>query len=346
MTKDPLYKPREVNKQPFSVHQIGIDLMGSDTPPEVLCKTILHFAPELDPSVHLTLIGSPALQKSIDPQKNSNVSFLAADEEIFMSDDPLLAVRRKKDSSIHKGLRLLRDRKIDAFISSGNTGALIATAKMTLPTLPGIKRPALLTLLPAKNKEIAVLDVGANASCKAEHLVQFAFMGLSYQKSRGINAPKIGLLNIGSESTKGTPTLREVYQQLEKLNQQQPGTFVGNIEGRDVFTADIDILVTDGFTGNVFLKTSEGIASIILQQLTDELFKECPPPARALLSLLKHRLDYAEYPGALLCGVEGVVIKCHGNTTPLAAVISIKEAFRLLKHGFLDRIRAQLDTPL
>ncbi len=183
-----------------------------------------------------------------------------------MDDDPLIAVRRKKDSSLCQGLQYLKEKKIDAFVSAGNTGALLFAAKTTLKTLKGIDRPALLALLPTKKKEVAVLDVGANLSLKPDHIVQFAQMGIAYQKSRGIENPIVGLLNIGIEAKKGTPQLQEAYLKLDAMNRDQP-FFAGNIEGKDVFHGNIDVLVTDGFTGNVFLKTAEGIAAFILEQL-------------------------------------------------------------------------------
>jgi glycerol-3-phosphate acyltransferase PlsX len=230
-----------------------------------------------------------------------------------MDEHPLHSLRRKKNASIPVGMRLLKEGKIDAFVSSGNTGALVSSAKMILSMLPGIHRPALLALMPTKKNPVAVLDVGANIQVKAQHLVQFAHVGAAYQKARGIDHPTVGILNIGSEALKGTSELRLAYQKLLNLK-NAPFRFAGNIEGKSVFDGDVDVLVTDGFTGNIFLKTAEGIASLILDRLHAHI------PASELKKLnisdLQRHLHYAEYPGALLAGVRGIVIKCHGYTTP------------------------------
>ena len=177
---------------------------------------------------------------------------------------------------------------------------------------------------------IAVIDVGANPSVTSDQLLQFAHMGIAYQKSRGIDHPKVGLLNIGSEATKGTPLLREAYQKLQELPH-----FVGNVEGRNALRDDIDVLVTDGFTGNVFLKTAEGIAKIITEELAYPSFEDISDSSyREALALLRHHLNYADYPGALLCGVDGIVMKCHGEVTTQALKSTVIAALRLVNHHF------------
>ena len=261
-----------------------------------------------------------------------------------MEDAPLTAIRRKRNSSLCTGIRMLKEGHLQAFISAGNTGALIGFAKLELPPLPKVERPALLTLLPTRLNEIAVLDVGANTSYKANHLIQFAAMGVAYQKSRGVNIPKVGLLNIGSEAKKGTPELQLVYNQLLASSRENPTSFcfAGNIEGRDVFHGEIDVLVTDGFTGNVFLKTAEGIASVILESLESSPLEDCSPHIKGILAELRQRLHYTEYPGALLCGVEGIVIKCHGNASTQSVLRSITTAERLIEHSFLEKVKEEL----
>ena len=183
---------------------------------------------------------------------------------------------------------------------------------------------------------MAVLDVGANVAIQTEHFMQFAQMGIAYQKSLGIIHPTVGLLNIGAEEKKGTPQLREAYQKLQELNHSSQ-IFLGNVEGKDVFQGKVDVLVTDGFTGNVFLKTAEGIGAFILDLLNDSAFG-----LGGLLSKLKQRLHWSEYPGAILCGVDGIVIKCHGDGSPKAVINSIKEAVRLVEQDFIDKIKGQL----
>lgn len=317
--------------------QIGVDLLGSDLPPNDLLKAILDFSKELGSKVQLVLFGTAAL---FDRKRApDHISFHVVSEVITNEDAPLTAIKRKKDSSICQGIKMLKEGHLQAFISAGNTGALLACAKLQLPSLHANLRPALLTLFPTKERDIAVLDVGANTSYKAEHLLQFAAMGVAYQKSRGIKVPAIGLLNIGSEAKKGTPELQEAYDKLlAKSKKSSSFAFAGNIEGRDVFHEKIDILVTDGFTGNVFLKTAEGIAAMILEEL------EASPQMKSGLAGIKQRLLYSEYPGALLCGVDGIVIKCHGGSTPQSFISSITTAARLVQHSFLDQVRKELKS--
>jgi glycerol-3-phosphate acyltransferase PlsX len=302
---------------------IGIDLMGSDTAPEDLYRAALQLQEE-GLEADIFFFASEEVQGELDP----TLSIVASPDVITMDDDPLQAVRRKKESSLCQGIDYLHKKKIDAFVSAGNTGALLIAAKTTLKPLPGIDRPALLALLPTKKEPVAVLDVGANVTLKPEHIFQFATMGIAYQKSRGIESPTVGLLNIGAEAQKGTPQLREAYTKLETMNRDSM-VFVGNVEGKRVFQGDIDVVVTDGFTGNVFLKTAEGVAAFILEQL--------PEPTN-----LRHRLNPTDYPGAILCGVDGIVVKCHGDTSPVAFMNSIKVALRLVQHQFLEKINQNL----
>jgi glycerol-3-phosphate acyltransferase PlsX len=315
-----------------SVPRIGIDLMGSDSPPEVLFQAVLQLSEENIPA-ELVVFAT----KEVLNELSWIESAVEVKEFISMEDDPIFVVRRKKESSMAVGMRILNEKGIDAFVSAGNTGALLLTAKWALPTLPGIDRPALLTLLPTKGKDIAVLDVGANLTLKSTHILQFAAMGIAYQKSRGIPNPTVGLLNVGTEAKKGTPQLREAYEKLETLNRDTL-TFVGNVEGKDAFQGDIDVLVTDGFSGNVFLKTAEGIASFILEEL-----EKSQMDLKGILSKLRRRLHYAEYPGAILCGVDGIVVKCHGDSTPEALMNGVKGAIRLVQHAFLDKIKRQMN---
>jgi len=322
---------------------IGVDLLGSDIPPNELLQEMLLFCKELSTSVTLTLFGTAALFGKTRPP-TVNVFFHVVKEVITMDDAPLTAIRRKKDSSLCIGMRLLKEGYLQAFISAGNTGALMGCARLQLPALHHVERPALLTLLPTRHKEIAVLDVGANTSYKAKHLIQFAAMGVAYQRSRDVKIPIVGLLNIGSEAKKGTPELQKVYNQLLAGSKKSSSSyaFVGNIEGRDVFHGEIDVLVTDGFTGNVFLKTAEGIAAVILDELESSPLEECSPHMKGILAELRLRLHYAEYPGALLCGVDGIVIKCHGNSSPQSFVHSVTTAKRLVQHAFLEQVRKEL----
>jgi phosphate acyltransferase len=309
---------------------IGIDLMGGDTSPQDLYSAVLQLQEEATFVVFAS--DEVATDNAIPAVKGCQV--------IHMSDDPLHAVRSKKKASLCQGINFLQENKIDAFVTVGNTGALLLAAKTTLNALPGIERPALLTLLPTRQKEVAVLDVGANVSLQPAHFLQFAKMGIAYQKCRGISNPVVGLLNIGSEAQKGTPQLREAYVQLESLNHDRM-VFAGNIEGKDVFHGDINVLVTDGFTGNIFLKTAEGIAAFILDYL-EETSKAVSSHLKHELSTLQSRLYQAASHGALLCGVDGIIVKCHGDATPAAFLQGIKGTIRLCRHDFLESLKSQL----
>lgn len=312
--------------------------MGSDNSPELLLKTASNLAASLPKNVELVAIGAPRYA-SLTP-----LSFKSAPSTIEMDDPPLTAIRRKKDSSLCIGLRMLKAKELDAFVSAGNTGALVTFAKMTLGMLPGILRPALLALMPTKRQPVAVLDVGANTENKAAHLVQFALIGAAYKRARGIALPAVGLLNIGQEATKGTSELRLAYAELSTMNHLSRPFFhfAGNIEGLSVFDGQIDVLITDGFTGNIFLKTAEGIASLILDRLNER--SEFAHLQDHLADLKRH-LHYAEYPGAFLCGVHGIVIKCHGYSSPQAFASGIREAVRIASEGFLQIIESKLATP-
>lgn len=239
-----------------------------------------------------------------------------------------------------------QSKKIDALVSAGNTGALVLGAKMSLSMMPGLLRPALLALMPTQKQPLAVLDVGANVQCKAVHLVQFALMGAAYQRACKNELPAVGLLNIGSEAIKGTSELRLAYQELQRLaNMPNPFFhFAGNIEGKTVFNGNVDVLITDGFTGNIFLKTAEGLASFVLDRLNKNLPQNIIDLMQDQLCDLKRHLHYAEYPGALLCGVQGIVIKCHGYSSPQAFASGIREAIRITAEGFLQILQNKLLT--
>lgn len=303
--------------------------MGGDTPPPLLFEAVVQ-AFEKEKKWMPVLFGS----KEIIEKAPSSFETIVTTQVIHMEDDPFLSVRTKKESSLSVGIKALKNKEVDAFVSLGNTGALLISAKMTLDPLPSIERPAFLTLLPSKKKEMAILDVGATVSCLPEHFLQFAAMGIAFQKNRGIKSPKIGLLNIGIEEKKGTPALQESYLKLKSLK-----NFVGNIEGRDVFEGKIDILLTDGFTGNIFLKTAEGTASFILDQIAKEY-----PSFKKKFTALKKKMLYAEYPGAVLCGIDGLLLKCHGSSSPNSFIRGIKEAAALAQNNFIHKIKLQLGS--
>ncbi len=265
--------------------------------------------------------------------KRLPIGIVHASEVIGMQEKAALAVRSKRDSSLRVGLRLVRDGKADGFVSAGNTGAVMATAKMVLGALPGVDRPALATAFPTTQATATILiDVGANVDSKAQNLQQFAIMGDVYFRTifagrfPTAEHPRVGLLSIGEEESKGNDLTREAYKLIKDLSLN----FVGNVEGRDLFNGEADVLVCDGFVGNVALKISEGMAEAVRFLLKQSLQATITRQVGFLLSRqafvdFKKRLDYSEYGGAPLLGIKGVCIICHGSSNPNA----IKNAIRV-----------------
>lgn len=315
--------------------RVAVDLMGSDSPPQGLFEAVQLVNQELGPddtliviAQHAVLPGLRALLRAGDQP----IEFITTEESIEMEETPLFAVRRKKNSSMAAGMRLLKDHAIDAFVSTGNTGALVASAMLHLSMLPPIERPALLVMMPAENGKVAVLDVGAHISARPEHLVHYARLGSLYRECLyGELKPTIGLLNIGVEEQKGTKELQETYHLLQEAFSER---FLGNIEGREVFQGKVDVLVTDGFTGNVFLKTSEGISTFLAQYLQSHF--DVPE----IVSHLYQQFNYSEHPGAFLCGVDGIVIKCHGFSDKKALINGIRGAFTLARSNILSHFKS------
>jgi len=313
--------------------------MGSDTPPEELFKAVLEAEKKLCPPFSLTVLASAEILNSLASKDlSASISFSLAKDVISMGDDPLPSVRLKKQASLTLGLSMLASKTLDAFVTAGNTGALIAASALMMPMLPGVKRPALLAAIPSKENPVAVIDVGGNVCCRASHLVSFARLAICYQKCQGIEKPRVGLLNIGVESRKGSREVQQAYQMLQSLKAPD-WQFVGNVEGRDVFEGKVDVLVTDGFTGNVFLKTAEGTAKFVISQMQELLFQigqDSSVARKAVYDLSKH-LDYTEYPGALVSGINcGIAIKCHGSGRSMAKALC--EAQALVKRDFIGAL--------
>lgn len=316
--------------------------MGSDSSPNDLFAAVLQATQQLEGLNLVVFATQPVVNAFWPHSKPARVEFHVVPEVIEATDEPLIAIRQKKNSSLVTGMRLLKKRYLDAFVSAGNTGALIASATLSLPLLPGIKRPALLATLPTEKGYVAVIDVGGSVSCKAHHLVQFAQIGAAYQRcSQGISLPKVGLLNIGVESKKGTSELQKAYQILK--NSEIPHMdFIGNIEGREVFQGKVDVLVTDGFTGNVLLKTSEGVSFFIMKHLKHAVEGIPAEQKEHILRQLKYQFDYEEYAGAIICGIEGVAVKCHGKSSAKGMLNGIIGAAELVTNGFINQIKQQL----
>ncbi len=306
--------------------RIGVDLLGGDRSPEEIYEAALA----VDADADVVVFGLEA--------PGSELEFVPASQEITMEDNPLTALRRKKNASIPIALSMLKEGKLDAFVSTGNTGALIANSAHILRRLPGVERPGLLATLPTLTGSLAAIDIGGNINLKPEHYLQFARMGVAYSQACGIDNPKVGLLNIGTERLKGTQGIRDAYTRLEDSEL----AFIGNVEGRDAFNGSIDVLVCDGFSGNIFLKTAEGISQFILSNLESAFGEAINPATKQVIEDLNRRVNYAEYPGAILCGIDGVVIKCHGFSSKQAIVNGIKGACRLVSNGLVPRLKSTL----
>ena len=277
--EDNLFFRKNRRKEAKLRGHIGLDLLGGDRVDELFIQQTLSAIAALSGSgVSVTLFLTPNLNVKLEPflKKLDNkfpltINIEIVDEIIHMDDDPLVAVRKKKNASMTRGIAALESGAIDALLSTGNTGALVAATTFHIPFLPGFNRPALLAALPTKqNHSLAVLDVGAHTEVSPDLFEQLALIGISYQNAQGIKQPKVGLLNIGVEEKKGHAQRQLTHTHLQKLNDKLPNSpFVGNIEARDVFSGDLHVLLTDGFTGNVFLKTAEGISSFIVEMLKE-----------------------------------------------------------------------------
>jgi len=323
--------------------------MGSENSPILLFSAVLKAAIKFPHAIFIVFIdksasdsiNSQAVFQSTHPSVKARLEFYLVNEIILMTDDPLISLKEKKNSSLIRGLQLLNHGLINAFVTSGNTGALVAGAALLLPLIGSIKRPALLAHLPTKKGKVSIIDVGGSVECRASHLIQFAQMGIAYHRSCGGKEPtKVGLLNVGVESKKGTLEIRKAYDFFNQAGENFPYMkFVGNIEGREVFQGGVDVLITDGFAGNVLLKTAEGVYSLITQQLEHVLEGLRLDHRQAIFQSLRSQFDYEECIGAIVCGVDGIVVKCHGNVSDKGIYHAISGAIELVENGFIDKIK-------
>ncbi|MDD5092644.1 MAG: phosphate acyltransferase PlsX [Candidatus Wallbacteria bacterium] len=318
---------------------IALDIMGGDhAPAEVLAGAAA--ALESNESLRLLLIGEkPVLEKSRADFSfpEGRVEFLTSGESILMSDNPLI---KKPESSINLGLEQVKSGKASAFVSAGNTGALMSQSLLTLGRVAGVKRPAIATTIPKKNGFFLLLDAGANSECKPENLLQFARMGSIFLREvHGVASPKVGILNIGTEEKKGPREIQECFQLMRSAPEIN---FTGNIEGNALFFSDIDVVVADGFLGNVTLKLMEGFATFLLG-LFDHALEEqavCTKEQKnKVLYALSKKLDYSEYGGAPLLGVEGISIKAHGGSRKKAIANALKYAYLFSSSGTMNKIK-------
>jgi glycerol-3-phosphate acyltransferase PlsX len=319
--------------------RIALDAMGGDLGPEVTISGAAAFAKASGATV--LLVGDPNHIEPLALQHDTDkLTIVPAMQTIDMDDHPVQAVRRKTDSSLVVAAKLVRQGKADAFVSAGNTGAAMAAAFLHMGRIPGIERPAIASPMPAKAGETIILDVGANVDCRPQHLLQFAGMGYAYmQKVRGISDPTIGLLNIGTEVSKGNELTTKTYKLLEDSG----WNFVGNIEGREVFSGRANVIVCDGFVGNIVLKVAEGLAGLVLDTMMEEFASSKVTEsvgllARSAFQRLKQNLDYTEYGGAPLLGVDGVAIICHGSSDAMAIRNALSVAEDAVQAGLRDSI--------
>ena len=344
---------------------IVLDAMGSDKAPEPEIRGAILACRQLDVRVHL--VGPedflrPKLREALKAQSGPQfpgtkrphlpVFITQASEWISMDDKAAQAVRSKRDSSMRVGLKMVREGRAGGFVTAGNTGAAMATAKMVLGSLAGVDRPALAAVFPTSTGTPSlVLDVGANVDCDPENLVQFAIMGQHYAQSvLRVDNPRVGLLSIGEEDSKGNSLTRDTLPLLRDLAARGAMNFIGNVEGRDIFNGQVDVTVCDGFIGNVALKTSEGLAKLVNVSLRESLKSTVTSQVGAMLSqkafkAFKKRLDYTEYGGAPLLGVRGVCIVGHGSSNERAIMNGIRVAAEFahaeVNHGIEAALKAR-----
>lgn len=320
--------------------------MGGDHGPRVTLAACRRFL-EAHPEAHLLLVGAPAALAAFE---HPRASVVPASEVVAMDDHVEVALRRKKDSSMRVAIQQVKDGRAQATVSAGNTGALMALARYLLKTVDGIDRPAIASGLPnAKGGMTTVLDLGANVDCNEQHLLQFAVLGSALVAAlTGNNSPSVGLLNIGEEAIKGSDVIKKAGELLRAAGASGVLNFQGNVEGNDIFKGAVDIVVCDGFVGNVMLKTGEGVASMIGGFLREEfsrnpLTKLAAVAAYPILSALKRRTDHRRYNGAALLGLRGLVFKSHGSADELAFESALNRAYDAARNNLLDRVQARID---
>jgi len=324
---------------------IAVDCMGGDHGPQVTLPACTKFL-ESHPDAALILVG---LADQVDAFSHPRARVVTASEVVTM-DDPLeIALRRKKDSSMRVAIQQVKDGAAQAVVSAGNTGALMAISRYLLKTLEGIERPAIAGQIPnATGGATTVLDLGANVDCTAEHLLQFAVMGSALVSVlKDVETPSVGLLNIGEEVIKGNEVIKKAGELLRSASKLGDLNFFGNVEGNDIFKGTVDIVVCDGFVGNVALKTSEGLAGMIGGFLKAEFSRNiftkiAAIAAYSVLNALKNRVDHRRYNGAALLGLRGLVFKSHGSADVIAFGYALNRAYDAARHDLLERVRVRI----
>jgi len=322
--------------------------MGGDHGPSVTVPAAINFVRSY-PDAHLLLVGVEtairAQLKKLKALDNPAFTIVPATEIVEMDDPVEVALRKKKDSSMRVALNRVKEGQAQACVSAGNTGALMAVSRYVLKTLPGIERPAIAFALPNRTGYTTMLDLGANVDCEPQHLLQFAEMGHALVAAlEGKERPSIGLLNIGEEVIKGNDTIKRAGELLRASTLN----FRGNVEGNDIYKGTVDVIVCDGFVGNVALKTSEGLAQMLNDMIKEEFSRSWATKLMALAALpvlkrFKRRVDHRQYNGAALLGLKSLVIKSHGSADAYAFEWAIKRGYDAVKNGVLERLARALD---
>lgn len=332
--------------------RIIIDAMGGDHAPEEIVKGAVLSRKEF--GVEITLVGREeeihrCLQQEGVSAPYNGYQIVHADEIISMEEDPTSAIRQKKNSSMVAALNLLKSGEGDAVISAGSTGALLSGATLLVRRIRGIQRAALAPVLPSENGGVLLIDCGANVECTPEYLLQFAYMGSFYaQKIMGRSAPRVGLLNNGTEESKGGALQKQVYPLLKEAGEQGRIHFVGNVEAKEIFKGEIDVLVTDGFSGNILLKAVEGTASFAMGRLKKVFLKSLKTKLAAVmikdgLRDLKHTMDPSEIGGTAMLGISAPVFKAHGSSDAHAIRSAVRQAITFVETGVIAEIQNNIE---
>lgn len=328
---------------------IALDAMGGDHGPQELIAGALLAIDQTDLTIHLVgdeLVISKHLSAVSASRKSlERVKITHAPTVVGMDENPVDAIRKKKDSSIMVAFDLVKSGEAAAAVSAGNSGATLAAAVRKLGRLKNVARPGLASIFPTIKGPVVIMDVGANVECRPVHLYQFAVMASGFSRLYHVDKPRVGLLTIGEESGKGNALVKEAYALLKKSHLN----FIGNVEGRDVFQGDVDVIICDGFVGNIVLKISEGLAEAAMKMLKDEIVKSTMAKIGYLLAqrafkIFKRRVDYAEYGGAPLLGIKGTGIICHGKSSAFAVKNAIIEAMEMERLNINETITRDLET--
>ena len=328
--------------------RILVDAMGGDLAPDEIVKGAVHAQQEL--GAEIVLVGQRAAIEACLRNEQAKLEIIDASEVITMDDDPSTATRRKKDASMTVALNMLRDGKGDAVVSAGSTGALLTGATLIVKRIHGIRRAALAPVLPNGDAGVMLIDCGANAECTPEYLLQFAYLGSYYaQRVMGIEKPRVGLLNIGAEPSKGTDLQRETYALLKKAGDEGRINFIGNIEAREAVEGAVDVIVSDGYSGNIFLKTMEGTGLFLAREIKKMFKKNLITKLSALLvsgglKEFKKLMDSSEVGGTALVGISKPVIKAHGSSDAYAVQNAIRQAMTCHQNNMVGLIEEYMES--